>query len=162
MRSGNESGSVTTEASYNRGRHRDNSTVIRSGKESGSVTTEASYNRGRHRDNSTVMRSGIESGTVTTEASYNRGWLCVHCLFCFCRKWHNEGIHDLYCSPTQRRMRWAGHVAHVGENWNAYRALVGKPEGKRHLEDLDVDGSIILKWNWKEIGWEDLDGISLV
>jgi hypothetical protein len=32
-----------------------------------------------------------------------------------------------------RRMRWAGHVARVGEKRNAYRLLVGKPEGKRPL-----------------------------
>jgi hypothetical protein len=32
-----------------------------------------------------------------------------------------------------RRMRWAGHVARIGEKRNAYRLLVGKPEGKRPL-----------------------------
>jgi hypothetical protein len=32
-----------------------------------------------------------------------------------------------------RKMRWAGHVARMGENRNAYRILVGKPEGKRPL-----------------------------
>jgi hypothetical protein len=32
-----------------------------------------------------------------------------------------------------RRMRWAGHVALMGEKRNAYRLLVGKPEGKRPL-----------------------------
>jgi hypothetical protein len=31
-------------------------------------------------------------------------------------------------------MRWAGHVAHIGEGRNVYRVLVGKPEGKRPLE----------------------------
>jgi hypothetical protein len=35
---------------------------------------------------------------------------------------------------TSRRMRWAGHVARMGEMRNAYRILVGKPEGKRPLE----------------------------
>ena len=30
-----------------------------------------------------------------------------------------------------RRIRWAGHVAHMGEEKGAYRVLVGKPEGKR-------------------------------
>jgi hypothetical protein len=33
----------------------------------------------------------------------------------------------------ERRMRWAGHVARMGEKRNAYRFLVGKPEGKRSL-----------------------------
>jgi hypothetical protein len=32
--------------------------------------------------------------------------------------------------PKPRRMRWAGHVARIGEKMNAYRILVGKPEGK--------------------------------
>jgi hypothetical protein len=43
-----------------------------------------------------------------------------------------------------RNMRWAAHVAYVGKKRNAYRVLVGKPE-RSHLEDLSVDGRIILK-----------------
>jgi hypothetical protein len=45
----------------------------------------------------------------------------------------------LYSSPNivrvikLRRMRWAGHVARVGEEMRVYRVLVGKPEGKRPL-----------------------------
>jgi hypothetical protein len=55
------------------------------------------------------------------------------------RKLHNEVLHILYSSPSiirmikSRRMRWAGHVARMGEKRNAYRILVGKPEGKRPL-----------------------------
>jgi hypothetical protein len=55
------------------------------------------------------------------------------------RKLHNEELHNLYCSPSiiriikSRRIRWAGHVARMGEKRNAYRILVGKPEGKRPL-----------------------------
>ena len=55
------------------------------------------------------------------------------------RKLHNEEINDLYCSPNivrvikSRRMRWAGHVARLGERRGVYRVLVGKPEGKRPL-----------------------------
>jgi hypothetical protein len=54
------------------------------------------------------------------------------------RKLHNEELHDLYFSPSiiriikPRRMRWAGHVARMGEKKNAYRLLVGKPEGRNH------------------------------
>ena len=54
------------------------------------------------------------------------------------RKLHNEELYDLYCSPDivrvkkSRRMRWAGHVARMGRG-EAYRILVGKPEGKRPL-----------------------------
>jgi hypothetical protein len=55
------------------------------------------------------------------------------------RKLHNGELRDLYSSPSiiriikSRRMRWAGHVAKKGEKRNAYRLLVGKPEGKRPL-----------------------------
>jgi hypothetical protein len=50
------------------------------------------------------------------------------------RKLHNEKLHDLYSSPSiiriikSRRMRWAGHVARMGEKRSVYRLLVGKPE----------------------------------
>jgi hypothetical protein len=55
------------------------------------------------------------------------------------RKLHNEGLHDLYCSPTivrvmkSRRMRWEGHVARMEQGICVYRVLVGKPVGKRPL-----------------------------
>jgi hypothetical protein len=50
------------------------------------------------------------------------------------RKLHNEEFHNLYSSPSiirmikSRRMRWARHVARMGEKRNAYRTLVGKRE----------------------------------
>jgi hypothetical protein len=54
------------------------------------------------------------------------------------RKLHVDELRDLYSSSIiriikSRRMRWAGHVAQMGEKRNAYRLLVGKPEGKRPL-----------------------------
>ena len=55
------------------------------------------------------------------------------------RRLHNEELSDLYSSPNivrvikSRRMRWAGHVARMGEERGAYRFLVEKPEGKRPL-----------------------------
>ena len=51
-----------------------------------------------------------------------------------CRRLHNEELSDLYSSPNivrvikSRRMRWAGHVARMGEERGACRVLVGKPE----------------------------------
>ena len=56
-----------------------------------------------------------------------------------CKGLHNEELNDLYSSPNivrvikSRRMRWDGHVAHMGEERGAYRVLLGKPEGKRPL-----------------------------
>ena len=49
---------------------------------------------------------------------------------------HNEELNDLYSSPNNVRviksirMRWAGHVARMGEERGLYRVLVGKPEGR--------------------------------
>ena len=68
----------------------------------------------------------------------------------------------LYCNYKNiisRRMRWAGHVARM-ERRGVYRVLVGKPEGKNHLEDSSVDGRILRwifrKWDvgvWIESSW---------
>ena len=55
------------------------------------------------------------------------------------RRLHNKELDDLYSSPNivrvikLRRMRWAGHVARMGEERGMYRVLVGKPDGKTPL-----------------------------
>jgi len=55
------------------------------------------------------------------------------------RKLHNEELNNLYSSPNivrvikSRRMRWAGHVARMGEGKSVYKILVGKPEGRKQL-----------------------------
>jgi len=55
------------------------------------------------------------------------------------RELHNEELSDLYSLPNivrvvkSRRMRWAGHLARIGEGRGVYRVLVGKPEGRRPL-----------------------------
>jgi hypothetical protein len=83
------------------------------------------------------------------------------------RKLHYKELHDLYFSPRiiriikSRRMRWSGHVARMGEKRNAYRLLVGKPDGRRPL------GRPIRRWvdnirmDLGEVGWGDVDWIGL-
>jgi len=83
------------------------------------------------------------------------------------RRLHNEEVNDLYSSPNivrvikSRRMRWAAHVAHVGEKSGVYRVLAGKPEERDHWGDLGIGGWIILgrisrRWDvgiWTGLGW---------
>jgi hypothetical protein len=68
------------------------------------------------------------------------------------RKLRNGKLRNLYSSPDiirqikSRRMGWAGHVARMTEGRKVYRVLMGKPEGKGHLEDQGVDGRMGSKW----------------
>jgi hypothetical protein len=83
------------------------------------------------------------------------------------RKLHNEELRDLYSSPSiirimkSRRMRWAGHVVRMGEKRNAYRLLVGKPEGKRPLGRPRRRWVNYIKMNLLEIGRDGVDWIDL-
>jgi hypothetical protein len=56
-----------------------------------------------------------------------------------------------------RRMRWTGHVARMGETRNAYRILVGKPEGKRPLGRPRRRWVDNIKMDLREIGWNGMD-----
>jgi hypothetical protein len=75
------------------------------------------------------------------------------------RKLHSEELHNLYSSPDiirhikSRRMRWAGHVARMGEGSNVYRFLMGNPEGKRPLERPRRQWEDGIKMDLGEIGW---------
>jgi hypothetical protein len=83
------------------------------------------------------------------------------------RKLHNEELHDLYCSTSiiriikSRRMRWAGHVARMGEKRNAYRLLVGKAEGNRPLGRPERRWVDIIRMDLGEVEWGDVDWIGL-
>jgi hypothetical protein len=81
------------------------------------------------------------------------------------RKLHNEELRDLYSLVSiiriteSRRMRWARHVARMGEKRNAYRLLVGKTEGKRPLarpRSRWVDNIRMDLWR-DRMGWCGLD-----
>jgi hypothetical protein len=83
------------------------------------------------------------------------------------RKSHYEELSDLYSSPTviriikSRRMRWVGHVVPMGEKMNAYRLLVGKPDGKRPLGRLRRRWVDNIMMDLGEVGWSDVDWIGL-
>jgi hypothetical protein len=75
------------------------------------------------------------------------------------RKLHNGELHNLYSSPDiirqmkSRRMRWAGHVARMGEGRDVYSVLVVKPEGKRPFERPRRRWKDGIKMDLREIGW---------
>ena len=83
------------------------------------------------------------------------------------RKLHNEEVNDLYCSPSivrvikSRRIRWAGHVARMGERRGVYRVLVGKPEGKRPLGRLRRRWEDNIKMDLQEVGCGGMDWFDL-
>jgi hypothetical protein len=60
---------------------------------------------------------------------------------------------DIIRQIKSRRMRWAGHVAHMGEGRNLNRVLVGKPEGKRPLERPRRRLEDEIKMDLREICW---------
>ena len=74
------------------------------------------------------------------------------------RKLHNEELSDLYSLPNtvrvvkSRRMRWAGHVARMGEGRGVHRVLVGKPEGKRPLGRPRCRWEDNIKMDLQEVG----------
>jgi hypothetical protein len=59
------------------------------------------------------------------------------------------------------RMRWAGHVSQIGEKRNAYRLLVGKPEGRRPLGRPRHRWLDNIRMDHVEVGWGDVDWIGL-
>jgi len=83
------------------------------------------------------------------------------------RRLHNEELNDLYCSPNivrvikWRRMRWAGHVARMGEEMEVYKVLVGKPEGRRPLGRPRHRWVYNIKMDLQEVGCGYNDWIRL-
>ncbi|KAJ4431356.1 hypothetical protein ANN_19953 [Periplaneta americana] len=77
------------------------------------------------------------------------------------RKLRNTELHALYSSPDvirdikSRRLRWAGHVARMGESRNAYRVLVGRPEGKIPLGRSRLRWEDNIKMDLREVGYDD-------
>jgi hypothetical protein len=82
------------------------------------------------------------------------------------RRLHNEELNDLYSSPNiirvikSIRMRWAEHIARMGEKRGAYRILVGRPEGRRPLGRPRRRSEDNIKMDLREVGW-GMDWIKL-
>jgi hypothetical protein len=62
-------------------------------------------------------------------------------------------INNASVKEESRRLRWAGHVARMGERRGAYRALVGKPEGRRPLDRPRHRWEDNIKMDLREVGW---------
>jgi len=83
------------------------------------------------------------------------------------RRLHNEELNDLYSSPNivwvikSRRMRWAGHVAHMGEERGVYRVFLGKQEGRRPLGRLRHRWVDNIRLDLQEVGCGYMDWIEL-
>jgi hypothetical protein len=83
------------------------------------------------------------------------------------RRLHNEKLNDLYSSPNiirvikSRRMRWAGHVARMGEGRGAYRVLVGRPEGRKPRGRPRRRWEDNIKMDLQEVGWMGMDWIDM-
>jgi hypothetical protein len=84
-----------------------------------------------------------------------------------CRKFHNKELRDLYSLPSKIRiiklwrMRWADHVARMGEKRNDYRLLVRKPVGKRPLGRPRCRWVYNISMDLGEVGCGDSDWIGL-
>ena len=82
-------------------------------------------------------------------------------------KLHNEKLNDLYSSPNiarvikSRIMRWAGHVARMGERRGVHMVLVGKPEGRRPLGRPRRRWKDNIKMDLQKVECEDMDWIEL-
>jgi hypothetical protein len=82
------------------------------------------------------------------------------------RRLHNDKLHSLYSSPNvrvikSRRMRWAEHVAHMGEGRGVYRVLVGRTKGKRPLGRPRHRWKDNIKMDLSEIGIDGANWIQL-
>jgi hypothetical protein len=83
------------------------------------------------------------------------------------RKLHNDEHHSLYFSLNivrvikSRRLRWAGHVAHMGEGRGVYRVLVGRPKGKKPLGRPRYRWEDNIKLDLREIGIDEANWIQL-
>jgi hypothetical protein len=128
-----------------------------------------SHHKQRQRSSLRPSSIYIPTDVQSTSSSWCRTPFGAHDQILISYVWqlklHNEELHDLYSSSSiirvvKSRMTWVGHVARMGEKRNAYRLLVGKPEGKRPLwrprrRWVDIRLDLV------EVAWNDVDWICL-
>jgi hypothetical protein len=80
---------------------------------------------------------------------------------------HNEEFHNLYTSPNIVRViksmtvRWAGHVAHMGDMRSAYKILIRTPGGSRLLGRRRCRWEDNIRMDLRDTGWEGVDWMHL-
>jgi hypothetical protein len=84
------------------------------------------------------------------------------------RRLNKKELYALYSSTNivrvikSRRLRWAGHVARMGERRGAYRGLVGKPEGRRQIRRPRRRWEKSIKIGFKQVVWGSMDWIDWI
>jgi hypothetical protein len=107
-----------------------------------------------------VVLYGCETWSLILKEEH-RLWVFDNRVLTSWRKLHNDELRRLYSSPKivrvikSRRMRWAGHVARMGEGRGVYRILVGRPEGKRPSE-FGIDGANWIRLSQDRFRWRAL------
>jgi hypothetical protein len=93
------------------------------------------------------------------DKSYMKIWFFIRVYYSYTGefKLRSNLIFVLIRVIKSRRMRWAGHAARMGERRNAYRILVGKPEGKRPLGRPRRRWAGNIKMDLREVGWDGRD-----
>jgi hypothetical protein len=125
------------------------------------------YLSGSERENDQIFRLCNDAFSSTGFRSGNDGEIILKSEYVMLVLVRNEVLHNLYSSPSiirmikSRRVRWAGHVARMGEERNAYRILLGKPEGKSPLGRTRRKWVDNIKMDLREIGWDSMDWIDL-
>jgi len=104
-------------------------------------------------------------GPIKFSASHKNNYIII--IIVIIIYLHNEGLNNLYSSDNvvrvikSRRMRWAGHIARMGERRGVYRVQVWKPEGKRPLGRPRRRCEDNIKTDLQEVGCGGMDRIDL-
>jgi len=112
-------------------------------------------------------KSGNDNFYVKIKHYYTEFVTSTFCGSKSAKRLHNEELNDLYSSPNivrvikLRRMRWAGHVARMGEERRVYRVLVGKPEGRKPLGRPRRRWVDNIRMDLQEVGCGYMDWIGL-